>query len=277
MKAPAPRSGWSFWSLSVLLHLLLVALAIGYWIWRPDPRPREQRLAIEASLVSGVNATTPAPPPEPVLEPEPEPAEVPEVTPATDAAQLAAAQAEHVAEERRIAEERLAAERSAQEEADRRKAEQATKDKAERDKKAREQAERDKLARDKAEQQRRQQLAERTRAQREAELNTQIAAEERVAAARASGQMTQYLAQITAHIERAWKRPLDVPPGWQCEVRVTQVSGGAVTGVQVGRCNGDAVLRQSIEDAAYRASPLPQPADAALFDRNLTITFRAEK
>ena len=57
---------------------------------------------------------------------------------------------------------------------------------------------------------------------------------------------------------------------------MTQVPGGVVTGVQVGRCNGDEAVRQSIEAAVYRASPLPQPSDPALFERNLVVTFRPE-
>jgi hypothetical protein len=36
-------------------------------------------------------------------------------------------------------------------------------------------------------------------------------------------------------------------------------------------------VRQSIEDAVYRASPLPQPSDPALFERNLVVTFRPEQ
>ena len=66
-------------------------------------------------------------------------------------------------------------------------------------------------------------------------------------------------------------------PGTQCEVRVTQVPGGTWSRrVQVVRCNGDETVRQSIEAAVYRASPLPQPSDPALFDRNLVVTFRPE-
>jgi colicin import membrane protein len=88
--------------------------------------------------------------------------------------------------------------------------------------------------------------------------------------------MAQYVSQITSKIERAWIRPSSATAGLQCEVRVTQVPGGVVTGVQVTRCNGDEAVRQSIEAAAYRASPLPQPSDPALFERTLVVTFRPE-
>lgn len=285
-------SGWPSWSLSILLHLALVAIAAGFWFWKRAAPPQEQRLAIEASVVTAVPAARPAPvqaEPEAVPEPVPEPVVEPPPDPQaeTQAAEQAEREAEaqrvadaaHVAEERRVADERLATERKAQEEAARRKTEQAARDKAEREKKEKEKIEREKVEREKAEQERKQRelaQAERARTQREAELNAQIANEERLAAARASGQMAQYLSQITARIERAWKRPPNVTPGLQCEVRVTQIPSGQVTAVQVTRCNGDETVRQSIEDAVYRASPLPQPADPALFDRNLTITFRPE-
>ncbi len=274
------RSGWSSWSLSILLHLLVVAAAAGFWFWHREPPPGEQRLAIEASVVTAAPAAPVSEPTydtaaQPPAEPPPDPA-LPEQDPVEEAAEQAkreaeaarVAEAEHVAEQRRVAEARLAAQR---------KTEQAAKDKADREKKEREKAEREKAERDKAEQERKQReqlLAEQARLQRESDLNAQIAAEERVAAARAGAAGRQYIAQIASRIESNWKRPPGATPGTQCEIRVTQIPGGVITGVQVGRCNRDETVRQSIEDAVRRASPLPQPSDAALFDRNLTITFK---
>jgi colicin import membrane protein len=255
----------------------------GAWWWNRTPEPAGERLALEGSIVDArqvprtlVPEPAPQPEPEPVAEPEP----LPPPEDAQEKARQEAAEAARVAEERRLADEREAAERQAQEKAAREKAEKeqadrerAEKEKAERERLAREKAERDKQERErrlKAEQ-------ERARLAREAELNAQLAAEERLAAARASGQMAQYIAQITAKIERAWIRPPSATAGLQCEVRVTQVPGGAVTAVQVGRCNGDEAVKQSIEAAVYRASPLPQPPDPALFERNLVVTFRPEQ
>ena len=57
-------------------------------------------------------------------------------------------------------------------------------------------------------------------------------------------------------------------------VYVTQVPGGVVANVRVGSCNGDQAVRESIESAVYRASPLPPPPDPALFERNLEIRFK---
>jgi colicin import membrane protein len=50
-----------------------------------------------------------------------------------------------------------------------------------------------------------------------------------------------------------------------------------VTSARVTRCNGDAAVRQSIENAVYRASPLPDPPDPALFQRNFPIEFKPDE
>ena len=81
-------------------------------------------------------------------------------------------------------------------------------------------------------------------------------------------------AQITARIQRAWIRPPSARPGIDCTLYVTQVPGGEVVDVKLGACNGDDAVKQSILDAAYRASPLPAPSDPGLFERKLEVTFR---
>ena len=63
-------------------------------------------------------------------------------------------------------------------------------------------------------------------------------------------------------------------PGITCTVLVKQVPGGEVTDVQVESCTvDDAALRQSVEAAVYRASPLPPPPAGVPFERNLKLTF----
>jgi colicin import membrane protein len=260
------------------LHVIVAALALlGVMSWR-DSEPVAQRLAIEARVVSAAPSRLSQPPPpppevvtppEPVVEPEPQP----------DPEQVAREKAQAEAVARREEEQRVLT-RKAEEarlQQVREKEEKATREKEHQEKAAREKLEREqreKAEREKAE--REKTTADKERQKREAELNAQIAAEERLAAARASGKMDQYAAQITARIERAWIRPPGARPGLECEVRVTQVPGGAVVGARVTRCNGDDAVRESIEAAVYRASPLPQPADAALFERNLVVTFRPE-
>jgi colicin import membrane protein len=280
-----PTRGGQRWGLSILLHVAIAGAIFGLWYWSAHrPRP-VQSMGIEARVVAGdvLDVAAAQPPPQPAPEPQPEPPPVQEApaepapepvsepTPTPDELAAQAAEQARVADERRLAQEREVAER---------KAAAAT---AERERKAREQAQRDKAAKEKAERERQarekaaQQAALKARQQREAELSAQLAAEERLAAARASGLQNQYIAQITARIERAWIRPPSATVGLDCEVRVTQVPGGVVTGVTVGRCNGDEAVRQSIQAAVYRASPLPEPPDPSLFDRNLRFNFKPTK
>ena len=114
------------------------------------------------------------------------------------------------------------------------------------------------------------------RAAAEADLQAALAEEERVAALRASGLAAQWSAAIRARVERAWIRPDSARPGLDCTVAVTQAPGGTVLRVAVRTCNGDEAVRQSIEDAVLRASPLPAPPDPALFERELLLRFRPD-
>jgi colicin import membrane protein len=115
---------------------------------------------------------------------------------------------------------------------------------------------------------------ERARQDREAELRKQLADEERVAAVQSGPLRDRYIALLRNKIQNAWIKPPSATPGVDCLVQVTQVPGGEVTGARVTQCNGDAAVRQSIENAVYRASPLPDPPDPALFERNLSLRFR---
>jgi colicin import membrane protein len=287
VKWPVQRGSKGSLALSILLHAALVALIFGVWYWTRTPKPAEP-LAIEGRVVMAQPGQPDGapPPPEPVAEPPPEeaaaePPPVPE--PAADPEAARREEEARVAEERRIADERLAAERKTEEAAAQQRAEQARKEQAERERREKEKADREKADKERAERERlarekaAKDEADRIRRQREEELGAQLAAEQRAAAVRASGLANQYVAQITARIERAWIRPPSATVGLQCEVRVTQVPGGAVTAVQIGRCNGDESVKQSIEAAVYRASPLPEPPDPALFERNLVINFQPEK
>ena len=84
----------------------------------------------------------------------------------------------------------------------------------------------------------------------------------------------EYINMIAQHVERYWRRPPSVKPGLSCTVKVKQIPGGEVIDARVGICNGDLVVHRSIESAVRKASPLPEPPDPALFDRNLEFTFK---
>ena len=285
MTAGARSAAGSFGA-AVLVHIgLLGVVMLGLWQWRRPPPP-PQRLAIEATVVMAGTAAPVAPPTvEPVSEPvNPVPAPVEPLPPPTPDPQLQREAREREARELEAKErqaretkareakarEQAAAERTAREKL---VAETVAREKAERERKAREQREREQAVR---EQQQREQQQREAR-QREAELSDRLAAEERQQAVRSSGLLAQYQAMIRDRIERAWIRPASARPGLSCELRISQVPGGEVVRVGLGACNGDEAVRQSIEAAAYRASPLPQPPDPSLFERNLIVTFRPEQ
>jgi colicin import membrane protein len=269
--------------LSILIHAAIVgALVWGWWQYRA-PKPVQQVLAIEATVVHEVPPSAPAAPAPPTPAP---PVPVP-VDPQAEqrAAQQKAEQLQHAQEEKEAAakaeaERKAAAEAQAsaaaeaelKAQAKAKAAEQAEAEaKAKADAAAK--AEADRKAQQLAQQQALQRKLDQERAQREADLRSQLQAEEHLDQARSNGALAQYQAMIAARIQHAWIRPPSAHAGISCEVRITQVPGGAVTAVQVGSCNGDAAVRQSIADAAYRASPLPAPPDPALFDRDLVVTF----
>jgi colicin import membrane protein len=108
----------------------------------------------------------------------------------------------------------------------------------------------------------------------EAELKAQLAAEEGRTTAVNAGLLNQYAALIQQKVMRNWIKPPTAKAGLECEVKVVQAMGGTVLSVDVGRCNGDAAVRTSIEQAVQRASPLPAPPDPRLFERNLIFNFK---
>jgi colicin import membrane protein len=261
MQRPSDR--WVSITLSVLLHAaLLGALAYGWLLFRRPPRPAPT-LAIEAHVVDarsvrGLVQQAPPAPPESVGPPQPTPEELSE----REQRQQEEAAA---AEQQRAAEERAATEAAAA-------ATAAAEARAAAERKAREEAEAQKRA---AEEKQRQAEAQ-EQAQREEDLQRDLAAEEDAKKARAGPALASWQAQIAAQINRAWQRPPTARPGIECMLNVTQAPGGDVIEVTIGACNGDQAVRESIERAVYRASPLPPPPDPALFDRHLRIDFKPD-
>jgi colicin import membrane protein len=248
-------------TLSILLHALVVGLlAYGFVTLRSRPTPQPAAApAIDATVVD-----------ERRIEQEAQRLENEEKERQRQAEEerQQAEQAKREREEeqqkleelkqQREAEEKAAQEREQQEQEAKRKADEARKQ---------QQA---KAAADK----KRKELEARQRKESEAELKRRMAEEERRNAAESSGALAQYVAQIQARVQRAWIRPPSAREGLTCIVNVTQVPGGEVVGVKVGECNGDDAVRLSIEQAVYRASPLPEPPDPSLFERNLRLEFK---
>jgi colicin import membrane protein len=190
--------------------------------------------------------------------------------------------AEQQAAEQKLAERKLADKKAAEKKAAEKKAaekqaaEKKAAEKKAAEKKAAEKKAADQAAAEKAEAQRR--AVEDTRRRTEqAELARQLAEEDALLAAADSGALAEYVALIRQKVERNWVRPPSARSGLECELYVTQIPGGQVTAVRIGDCPADDAVRRSIEAAVLRASPLPMPADQALFERNLRFVFRPEE
>jgi colicin import membrane protein len=266
-------------TLSILIHLAIVGALVWGWFNYRQPQPTPQSLAIEGTVVRSSAPPAPEPaPPKPVEQP---PAPTPPPPTVDEEAQRRKAEEqranEAAVEQQR--QEKAASEKAAEKAmADKAAADKALADKAEADRKAQEQrtaeAARQKVeAEKKAQELAQQKKAEEERAQREADLRSQLAAEEHLNAVQSSPAKSEYLSLITARINHAWIRPPSARSGVKCSVHITQVPGGVITHVTVTGCNGDEAVRQSVETAAYRASPLPAPSDPALFDPNIDVTF----
>lgn len=128
-----------------------------------------------------------------------------------------------------------------------------------------------------AEQRRKTEADAKAQAAREAELQAQIAAEEGEAQAVNAGLESQYVAMIQQKVMRNWSKPVSAKPGLSCQVRVSQTTNGTVLSAEVGQCNGDAAVRQSIVTAVLGSSPLPAAPDPRVFQRNLVFKFEPKE
>jgi len=87
----------------------------------------------------------------------------------------------------------------------------------------------------------------------------------------------QYVGQIQARIDRAWRRPRTAigAPLFQCQVQIDQDAVGRVDDITLLQCNGDARWKLSLVHAVEEASPLPAPPDPTVFTRHVLLQFRA--
>jgi colicin import membrane protein len=92
-------------------------------------------------------------------------------------------------------------------------------------------------------------------------------------AAANQGEIDKYKALILQAISAQWI----VPPGAQdnevTKLTVRLAPGGMVVSVTITQSSGDAALDRSARVAVLKASPLPVPTDAALFDSFRTINL----
>jgi len=273
---------------ALLLHALLGVLLIGV-SWRSHdaivPQLAINAVLVDRSALNQVARTQAAPPP---AEPAPDKQQEDKQKELEKQQQLQREQ------ERQKQEQEKQAQLKQQQALDK----QRMADEAEKQKQAQQQAELQRKAAVQAEQQKQQQEAEKKRladiqqkqrevelkrqadadakaqAAKEAELKAQLAAEEGVNSAVNAGAQDKWAALIQQRVVRAWIKPPSAKLGLECYVAVTQAVGGTVLSAQVQSCNGDAAVRQSIENAVLSASPLPPPDDPRVFVRNFVLKFK---
>ncbi len=305
------RDRWLSIGMSVLLHGSLIALlAFGWWHFRQQATPAPS-VPINATVVdartlkgAGTAATAASKPKSPPPHPQPEqppPEGPPPPTPDEIAMreQAAKEEAQHEAQaqqELQAREQARAAREAAEQQAEAQAAAKAAADKQAEEAEAAVQAkaaaakkkaaaaklavkkaaEQRKLAEDKklAEQKAlaAQRQAEQERAARVAELQQSLQADERATAA--SGALASWTTELESRIQQHWIRPPTAQAGIDCVLNVSVVSGGEVTDVSLGQCNGDAAVRESIKNAVYAASPLPPPPNNIAFPHQLAIEFK---
>ena len=265
--------------MAVLLHIVIFAsMIVAFDYSRPT---QFTPLAVTATLVEELPEPAPAAPVrEPEPEPEPEPViEEPEPEPEPDNSEELRRLAEE--EKRRqdaLLEQQRLEELKRQEEEARK---QREREEAERRKREEEEKERQRQEAERKRQEdirRQREENERLRRELEAEQRAEeLEVEERRLAARDSAEMAAYQFAIAQQVRRAWAVPASAGPETRCSVRVQQLPGGEVVGVNIIECNGDDAVRRSVEAAIRRASPLPEPSNPDLFDRNLTLNLTLER
>ena len=262
--------------MAVLLHGLLVAAMLATFDFssrKPPPMP----LLIKGTLVADSTIVLPPPvekpaPPEPVVDT------------ATEQARLVAEE-EKRRQDALIEQQRLDELRKQQQAEEQRKREEAARRQREQEaRREREQEAELERRRVEAELQRQREVerqrAENERLRRESEaavLQDAINAEDARLQAMNSNEMAAYRFALQQKVLRNWARPASARAGLDCLVQVRQSATGEVISARVVSCNGDAAVERSIEAAVYKASPLPLPDNAVLFDPNLRFRFIPEQ
>ena len=114
--------------------------------------------------------------------------------------------------------------------------------------------------------------AEAERQARVADLQQSLREEEQ--ASMASGALASWTSVLESRIQQHWIRPATAQPGIDCVLNVSLISGGDVTDVTLGQCNGDHAVQESIKNAVYAASPFPPPPNNVAYPHQLEIEFK---
>ena len=93
---------------------------------------------------------------------------------------------------------------------------------------------------------------------------------------RMAGEVDRYKALILNAIRDRWILPENVDPSLSSQFLIRLAPTGAVLDVVLVRSSGDTLLDRSAQAAIIKASPMPVPTDAAVFNnfRQITLTVR---
>ena len=122
----------------------------------------------------------------------------------------------------------------------------------------------------------RQQQLQQQQQRKEAEeaLQQQLLAEQQAERqAQSDRVVNQYVEIIKQKVTRNWLQPAGSREGMSCTVAVNLMPGGDVLNARVINSSGDPIFDRSVESAVLKASPLPLPPDAALFDQFRELKF----
>lgn len=121
--------------------------------------------------------------------------------------------------------------------------------------------------------------------QAESALKEQLARQEEqqrqaALAARAQSEADKFKDLIRQRVSRNWAKPPGTSKGLQCVIRVRLVPGGEVIEAQVVQSSGNSLFDRSVENAVYKASPLPVTQDQEVFEaafRVIDFLFNPEE
>jgi colicin import membrane protein len=263
--------------LAVGVHVMLFAVLFFGIRWRtkqPEPVMAElwrELPAIETPRAAPPPVVAPKPElkPEPAPEPPPPPKVEPKPEPKPDIALEQEKKRKEEAEKKKREEE--VQKRKREEEAQKRKREEELKAKAEQERKEKELA---------AQRRREDEAAERRRVQDQlarelsgAPKSAPRAAAQGVPAGDPSALAT-WQQQIQAKVKSNIVLPLDLAGNPEAVFDVFLLPTGEVQSVKLVKSSGSGVLDDAWERAILKSSPLPRPAKAEVFRRDLRLVFR---
>lgn len=132
-----------------------------------------------------------------------------------------------------------------------------------------------------AEQRRREEARIRAAAEAATQAKIEAAAKAEAAAqaARDQQQIRSTVVAIQSKTSRHWIQPVGLSNNLSCMLDIRTIPSGEVLNVRVVRSSGNNIFDDSAEAAIWSASPLPVPADKALFEkhfRHFRFNFRPQ-